>query len=42
MDLHIEADVIRQYVEENFSLQRMVGRYQELYKDATDTQRKVA
>jgi glycosyltransferase involved in cell wall biosynthesis len=42
MDLHIEADVIRQYVEENFSLQRMVARYQELYKDATDTQRKVA
>jgi len=42
MDLHIEADVVRQYVEENFSLQRMVARYQELYKDAADTQRKVA
>lgn len=42
MDLRIEADVIRQYVEENFSLQRMVARYQELYRHATETQRKVA
>lgn len=34
MDLHIEPAVIRRYVEEHFSLQRMVASYQELYKDA--------
>jgi len=41
-NLQLSPLVVRQYVEEHFSLARMVARYIELYKEASRAQQKVA
>jgi glycosyltransferase involved in cell wall biosynthesis len=41
-NLQLSPLAVRQYVEEHFSLARMVARYIELYKEASRAQQKVA